>query len=217
MEPQDYLPLSLLNQFEYCPRRFWYMHVLGEMDVNAPVLEGTIQHERAHEAGAAREGDTITHRRVYVWSDRLRIAGYADIVAEAEGALIPIEYKHGRMGRWLNDHIQLCAQALCIEERLSDVQRPMSSVQSPISHLQSLNHGEIFYWGSRRRERVEFTPELRTRTEASIARVYALLAQNVMPAPIEQRAKCHDCSLQPICLPDEVTILTHHKDTKDTK
>lgn len=219
MEQQEYLPISMLNQFEYCPRRFWYMHVLGEMDVNVPVLEGTYQHEKAHEAGASREGETTTHRRVYVWSDRLRIAGYADVIesfdkaedGEANGVLVPIEYKHGRMGRWLNDHIQLCAQALCIEERrttlIPSVRDGAAPGPSPYEGEGSIEYGEIFYWGSRRRECVEFTPELRARTEASIAWVYALLAQNVMPAPIEQRAKCKDCSLQPICLPDEVSHL----------
>ncbi len=202
MRPDDYLPISMLNQFEYCPRRFWYMHVLGEMDINAPVLEGTIQHERAHESGTTREGETTTLRRVYVWSDRLRVAGYADVIESASGAQSlptesrlrdcnPIEYKHGRMGRWLNDHIQLCAQALCIEERTG----------------RHIAYGEIFYWGSRRRERVEFTAELRARTEQSIARVFELLAKGQMPMPIENRAKCRDCSLQPICLPDEVSRL----------
>jgi CRISPR-associated exonuclease Cas4 len=230
MSQSDYLPISMLNQYEYCPRRFWYMHVLGEMDVNAAVLEGTYQHEKAHETGASREGETTTHRRVFVWSDRLQIAGFADVVEESfdplttlaqdkARVLTPIEYKHGRMGRWLNDHIQLCAQALCIEERLvadgkwqvaggkwhmADGQPSTSNIQRPTSNVQLLTHGEIFYWGSRRRERVEFTPELRARTEQSIAQVFTLLRQGHMPAPIAQRAKCKDCSLQPICLPDEV-------------
>lgn len=193
MELPDALPLSMLNQLEYCPRRFWLMYVCGEMDVNAPVLEGTLQHERAHSGATSGEGEAVHHRRIAVGSERLRLTGMADVIEEEGGQLIPVEYKHGRMGKWLNDHVQLCAQAMCLEEQLQ--------LAAPIAY------GEIFYWGSRRRVRVELTPELRSRTEASVARAFELLAQGKMPAPIEQRAKCRDCSLQPICLPDEVVQL----------
>ncbi|MBC7227417.1 MAG: CRISPR-associated protein Cas4 [Thermoflexales bacterium] len=187
----DYLPLSMLNQLEYCPRRFWLMCVCGEMEVNAPVLEGTYQHQRVHTGGTTREGDTLVHRRVYLWSDRLRVAGFADVVEEREGVLIPVEYKHGRMGRWLNDHIQLCAQALCLEERTG---RPVE-------------RGAIFYWKSRRRLWVEITPDLRARTEAAVARAFALLEDGKIPPPTEQWARCRDCSLEPVCLPREVQYL----------
>ena len=202
-EQPDYLPLSLLNQLEYCERRFWLMYVQGEMEVNAPVLEGIQQHERVHAAsphglrgapGAEEgepEGEPVTHRRVYLWSARLRLAGYADVVEEQDGRLYPVEYKHGRRGRWLNDHIQLCAQALCLEERTG----------------RRVEQGAIFYWGSHRREEVAFTPELRARTEAAVARANALLAEGRLPAPLEHWAKCRDCSLEGICLPREVELL----------
>jgi len=191
VELPEYLPLSYLNQLEYCPRRFWLMYVHGEMDINAAVLEGTLQHQRVHEAGSARDGEQVVHRRVAVWSDRLRLTGYTDLV-EAQGEqLVPVEHKHGKMGRWLNDHVQLCAQALCLEERGGP----------PIPY------GEIFYWRSRRRVRVEFTPELRARTEATVARAFELLAAGQMPPPDQPLAKCHDCSLEQICMPREVRAL----------
>ncbi|HHS97935.1 MAG TPA: CRISPR-associated protein Cas4 [Chloroflexi bacterium] len=188
----DYLPISMLNQLAYCERRFWLMCVQGEMAVNAPVLEGIQQHERVHEGGVERDGEAVVRRRVYVWSDRLRVAGFADVVEERGGRLIPVEYKRGRMGRWLNDHIQLCAQAICLEERTG---RPV-------------REGAIFYWRSRRRVRVEITPELRARTEEAVARAFALLEAGRMPPPLEHRAKCRDCSLEPICLPREVLVLS---------
>ncbi|MGB9777472.1 MAG: CRISPR-associated protein Cas4 [Anaerolineae bacterium] len=187
----DYLPISMLNQLEYCPRRFWLMYVGGEMEVNAPVLEGTYQHERVHSGSTTWEGDTIVHRRVYLWSDRLQVAGFADVVEEREGELVPVEYKHGRMGRWLNDHIQLCAQALCLEERTG---RPVE-------------RGAIFYWKSRRRLWVEITPDLRARTEAAVERAFALAQSPVPPPPLERAARCRDCSLEPICLPRQVLQL----------
>lgn len=216
MEPPDYLPLSMLNQLEYCPRRFWLMFVCGEMDVNAPVLEGTQQHARAHSGGKTTEDEVEVRRRVSLGSERLRLVGVADVIEQrphppapspdgtnlqergSEVVLIPIEYKHGRLGKWLNDHVQLCAQAMCLEE------------QSAISSQPSaIEYGEIFYWGSRRRERVELTPALRARTEATIQRAFDLMAQGEMPLPLSKdlRAKCEACSLRPICLPDEVSLL----------
>ncbi|HID65172.1 MAG TPA: CRISPR-associated protein Cas4 [Anaerolineae bacterium] len=185
----------MLNQLEYCERRFWLMFVHGEMAINAPVLEGIQQHERVHSGGLKREGETIIHRRVYLWSDELRVSGFADVVEERAGELIPVEYKHGRMGRWLNDHIQLCAQAICLEERTG----------------QPVHRGEIFYWRSRRRVRVDITPELRARTAAAVARAFALLEAGRMPPPLDHRAKCRDCSLEGICLPREVLLLTEER------
>lgn len=189
----DYLPISLLNQLLYCPRRFWYMHVLGEMEVNAPVLEGTLQHEHAHEAGRNDDvaGEPVAYRRVMVWSDRLALSGFCDVVEVAAGELVPVEYKHGRQGRWANDEVQLCAQALCLEEMTG----------------RAVAQGAIFYWASRRRVAVPFDATLRARTEAAVAQARALLAAGCLPAPIAQRAKCRACSLQPICLPDEVEKL----------
>jgi len=191
----DYLPLSMLNQLEYCERRFYLIHVRGEMEVNAHVLEGTLRHEQAHTTGASRQGETVIHRRVYVWSDALQIAGFADVVeeqaVEGEQVLIPIEYKKGRMGKWLNDHIQLCAQVLCLEERSGAV----------------IRKGYLYYFGSRRREEVEITPQLRERTVESIRRARELVAAGKLPPPLENYNKCRDCSLEPICLPREVKML----------
>jgi CRISPR-associated exonuclease Cas4 len=191
LDQPDYLPISMLNQLEYCERRFWLMYACGEMEVNAPVLEGTQQHERAHQGGAERDGEDMVYRRLYLWSERLRVSGFADVVEDRAGELTPVEYKHGRMGRWLNDHVQLCAQALCLEERTG----------------RSVERGEIFYWGSRRRERVELSSELRARTEAAVARAFELLEAGRMPPPLDRRAKCRDCSLESACLPREVLML----------
>lgn len=188
----EYLPISMLNQLEYCRRRFWYMYVQGEMAVNAPVLEGQLQHQQANTPGASREGEELVIRRAYVHSERLRLAGFLDLLEEHSGQVHPVEYKHGRTGKWLNDHIQLCAQALCLEERLG----------------QTVSHGFIFYWGSRRRQRVEFTLELRRKTEEAVALAFALLEAGRLPPPLTNWSKCRECSLEPICLPREVLQLT---------
>jgi CRISPR-associated exonuclease Cas4 len=199
MNENDYLPLSYLNQLAYCPRRFWYMYVQGEIEINAPMLEGTLQHQtRADKPGSETDdqGRTV-HRRLWVWSERLQIAGFADFVEIPRSALptphslVPVEYKHGQQGKWDNDQIQLCAQALCLEEMTG----------------QRIDKGEIFYWRSRRRITIPFDDRLRQTTEQAIQQAHRLLAEGIIPAPIQERQKCAQCSIQPICLPQEVTQL----------
>src|SRR5438552_3062945 len=115
------ISLSYLNAVEYCPRRFYYEFVQGDMLENEFVLEGTLLHQRADQPGqhATQDGEMkINH--LYLYSEELGLSGFADVIEEQDGILIPVEYKHGKEGKWLNDHIQLCAQALCLEERLAD-------------------------------------------------------------------------------------------------
>jgi len=157
----DALSISYLNALEYCPRRFYYECALSEFLDNAHVVEGTMRHERSDSGRTTSEDGVTTHRRVWVWSERLRLSGFADVVEEQEGRLLPIEYKKGRMGEWLNDHVQLCAQALCLEEMLSC----------------DIAHGYVFYFGSARREEVAFTDVLRRHTEEAIELAFSLLAR----------------------------------------
>jgi CRISPR-associated exonuclease Cas4 len=153
-----------------------------------------------------------------VWSERLQIAGFADFVevvsgegggergegeegrakGEERGArgggqqrIVPVEYKHGKKGQWDNDDIQLCAQALCLEEMTG----------------QTISQGEIFYWRSRRRVTVPFDDNLRQMTETAVQQAQQLIRANDIPPPIAERQKCKHCSIQPICLPDEVEKL----------
>jgi len=187
----EYLPISHLNAFLYCPRRFWIEFVQAEMVRNEYVLEGLLQHERVDIGGSGIVDGEPVIRRAYLYSERLRIAGFADLIEEAGGVLRPVEYKRGRMGRWTNDHAQLCAQALCLEERTGT----------------TINEGAIFYYGNHRRESVAFTPELRAQTATAIAAMWELLSAGHIPDPIDQPAKWRDCSLEPICLPQEILAL----------
>lgn len=194
------ISLSYLNAIEYCPRRFYYEFVQGDMIENEFVLEGTLLHERADQAGqhTTQEGELqINH--LYLHSEELRLAGFADIVEEEEGMLIPVEYKHGKEGKWLNDHVQLCAQALCLEERLPN--------KAPIPY------GYIFYFGSRKRVQVHFTQALREKTRGTIDLAFQVAVLDTPPAPLDGKvaARCRDCSLISLCLPDEVKLLTGRK------
>ncbi len=199
---QDTLSISYLNALEYCPRRFYYECVLSEFLDNAHVVEGTMRHGRADSGRTTSEEGVVTHRRVWVWSERLHLSGFADVVEEEEGLLTPVEYKKGKMGAWLNDHVQLCAQALCLEEMLG----------------RALPLGYIFYFGSARREEVAFDETLRRHTEEAIRAAFALMEGETLPPPLvgkqakrgqlpSMHPKCKDCSLEPLCLPREVLAL----------
>jgi CRISPR-associated exonuclease Cas4 len=187
---EDYLPLAYLNAWEYCPRRFYLEHVLGEMVDNEHIIVGRHLHRNINEESITQVGDTLIHQQQWVWSDRLQVSGVIDAVEERDGQLIPIEYKKGRMGKHLNDHFQLCAAGLCLEERTG----------------RTIAHGEIFYHANRRRQRVPFSVELRQATESAIAAALAAMGQP-MPNPIDHPKKCQACSLQGICLPFEVKQL----------
>lgn len=185
----DLLSLSYINQFAYCPRRFWYMVVQGEMKENAHVLRGVINHERAHTPGYETIPTGVTiHRRVYVYSHTLGITGYTDLLEEhADGRLVPVEYKQGQQGKWSNDEAQLCAQALCLEEMTG----------------KTITEGAIFYFGSRRRVTVLFTAALRDQTRHYIQQMQWTLARGITPAHTDQRQRCNGCSLYEVCLPKE--------------
>lgn len=183
----------MLNALAYCPRRFGYEFLRAEMLVNEHVVEGVLRHQGVDLVGMAWPGEAVQQRRLYVWSERLGIAGFCDLVELRAAELYPVEYKKGRLGRWKSDHVQLCAQALCLEERLG---RPIS-------------RGYIFSFTNRRREEVPFSPELRAEVERIAAEAHRLAAAGTLPPPIDNPAKCRDCSLQPLCLPDEVRRLAN--------
>lgn len=203
-EPEkEALSISHLNALEYCPRRFYYECVLQEFIENAHVVEGNMRHERSDSGTTTTEDGVTTKRRVWVWSDRLQLSGFADVVEEQDGHVVPIEYKKGKMGEWLNDHVQLCAQALCLEEMLG--------CTIPV--------GYIFYFSSAHREEVAFTEELRQHTEQTIQQAFLLIEQGQLPPPLIGKTtkrsalptlhpRCKDCSLEPLCLPREVMALT---------
>lgn len=193
---RETIGLSYLNALEYCPRRFYYEFVQGDMIINDLVLEGTLLHELADQAGQVAKGDgEVEIRHLYLYSETLSLSGFGDIVEQTKDKVIPVEYKRGRQGKWINDHIQLCAQALCLEER-----QPAKP---------AIAYGYIFYAASKRRERVNFTAELRAKTLQTIELAFELAEQGRPPPPLEGKlaARCPDCSLLPMCMPSEVKLL----------
>jgi CRISPR-associated exonuclease Cas4 len=183
----EYIPLAMINALAYCPRRFGYEFVQAEMIINDHVAEGVLRHQVVDLGGTNWTSDAIQQRRLYVWSERLHIAGFCDLVEERDGRRYPVEYKKGRLGRWKSDHAQLCAQAICLEERTGA----------------SIPEGAIFSFSERRREIVAFTMELRAEVERLAYEAHRIAHEAILPPATEQRAKCRDCSLQPLCLPEE--------------
>jgi CRISPR-associated exonuclease Cas4 len=185
----ELLPLSALNQYSYCPRRCFLIHGEGEFQDNVHTVLGSQEHERVDRVeGEWKEGSRVEYA-LPVWSDALGLSGRCDAVEfRADGSIYPVEHKHGKRKPWLNDDLQLAAQALCLEEMLD---KPVTS-------------GAIFHQQSRRRREVTIDEALKETARATVERIRALLAQGVCPPPLEgaQARRCVECSLRTICQPE---------------
>jgi CRISPR-associated exonuclease Cas4 len=182
-------PLSALNDLLFCPRRC-ALHRLEQIWVeNQYTLEGSQAHRKVHAGSSPDDSNSVIRvvRGLWLRSRRLRLIGKADVV-EFRPEPYPVEYKRGRRRRWDNDDVQLCAQALCLEEMLG--------VRVP--------RGAIFHVRSKRRREVEFDAALRGVTEDASARLHALLRASEVPAPV-LHAKCKACSLHAVCMPELLT------------
>jgi CRISPR-associated exonuclease Cas4 len=205
-EMTDSLPLSLLNDFLYCPRRAALKIVEGWRGANAHTARGDIVHEHADLPGYEVAKGVTLLRALPVWSERLGLNGKCDIVEvhppseseEMQSApsqagrcqrMAPVEFKLGRRRQWENDDAQLCAQALCLEEMFDC----------------SIPSGAIFHGDSKRRRDVDFTADLRQRTQDAVRQLHQLLDSETVP-PAEYRDACQECSLFQICLPKATEI-----------
>ncbi len=198
IEGDDLVPLSALNALLYCDRRAALRHLEAQFVHNEHTRRGDLLHERADRPGVERRKKSRTERGLWIVSRRLRLYGRADLVefrprrdagASADVGAgdipYPVEYKHGRARRWDNDDVQLCAQALCLEEMLGV----------------SIPEGAVYHAKSRSRRTVVFTSDLRAETESTVAQLHALLASGRVPKPV-LKPQCRGCSLRPVCLPE---------------
>src|SRR5215510_7517292 len=190
MDPPDFLFLSALNQYDYCPRRCYYIVVENIFTENEHTVEGALQHNRADSGETSTRDDALQLRSVYLYSRALGICGKADVIEERAGEIYPVEHKKGRRGTWTNDALQLCAQALCLEEMTG----------------RAVTKGYIYYAATGRRQEVEFSPELRQQTLDTIAAVRRLSESSERP-PNPYTPRCKGCSLYDLCLPKETARL----------
>jgi CRISPR-associated exonuclease Cas4 len=191
----DPLPLSLLNDFLFCNRRAGLKIIEGLRRENVHTLIGDLAHEHADLPGFEVAKGVTLLRALPVWSERLGLNAKCDIVERhPDGALLPVEYKKSKRRHFDNDDVQLCAQALCLEEMFG---RPVE-------------RGAVFHAASKRRREVAFTPELRAITEQTAADLHALDAASFVP-PAVLKPQCEECSLYEVCLPQ----LTSHPPSLD--
>lgn len=188
----DYVMISALNQYHYCALRCYWMFVEHEYADNEHTIEGTLGHSRVHTEGQTSRGELFQLRSAYLYSKRYGICGRADLIEERDGTIYPVEYKKGRVGPWTNDALQLCAQALCLEEVLS-------AARGSALHIPE---GYLYYLSSGRRQAVPLTPALRTLTLETISAVRTLLHTRQRPE-VGYSPRCKGCSVHDICLPRE--------------
>ncbi|MCU7849616.1 MAG: CRISPR-associated protein Cas4 [Candidatus Thiodiazotropha sp. (ex Lucinoma kastoroae)] len=183
------LMLSALQHYAYCPRQFALIHIEQVWEENRFTAEGRVLHERV-DSGVAEQRRSVRYERgVLLRSQCYRLTGKMDLLEIEQGdppCYFPVEYKRGKpkVEDW--DRIQLCAQALCIED-MRDVE---------------LSEGAIWYWEARKREPVIIDGALRKTTIDVIEGAHALLASGKTPHPTENRKLCRACSLVDLCEPD---------------
>lgn len=177
------VPISAIEHFSYCPRQCALIHVEQTYDENLFTIRGRLAHERVHSSDDAPSSGVRAVRGMALWSERLGVRGKSDLVEFPAEGPYPVEYKVGRrLG--LHADLQLCAQALCLEEMLGE----------------PVQQGAIYYHALRRRHEVAFDSELRRQTVEAIESIRKILREQTLPrAPNDER--CPQCSLLNACLP----------------
>jgi CRISPR-associated exonuclease Cas4 len=158
----------------------------GEFSDNIHTTRGNAEHQHVDRINyETKQSGARLEYALPVWSDRLGLIGKCDVVEFwPDGATYPVEYKHGARKKWLNDDLQLAAQAMCLEDMLG---RPVT-------------HGAIYHASSRRRREVEITPALRALVVETAEAIRTMLVNGRLPPPVND-ARCRECSLIEICQP----------------
>lgn len=194
----DLLPISALQHLLFCRRQCALIHVERVWAENRWTAEGRVLHQRAHAPTVERRPGVRTTRGMQLRSLELGLFGQADIIEfHGDGTsaqVVPIEYKRGQQKKGDEDRVQLCAQAICLEEMLG--------VRIPA--------GQIFYGTTRKRVDVPFDPRLRHLVRTSAAELHQMLRTGTTP-PARREKKCDRCSLLHLCLPD---VLDGHESAR---
>lgn len=183
------LPISALQHLLFCRRQCALIHIERVWAENVFTVQGGILHERAHEQGYESHDGVRVARAVPLRSLRLGLIGVADVVEfhpspDGGEAAFPVEYKRGKPKADACDTVQLCAQALCLEEMLD---RPVPA-------------GALFYGRTRRRLAVAFDDALRETTQAACLDLHAFIRAGRTPEAVHD-SRCASCSMEGACLP----------------
>jgi CRISPR-associated exonuclease Cas4 len=190
---EDLIPLSALQHYLYCPRQCALIHVEQAWAENALTAEGRLLHERTAEARAEMRRGVRTVTAMPIASRRLGVSGIADVVEmhrddAGRWRPFPVEFKRGRAKAHRADEVQLCAQAVALEE--------MFGVD--------IAEGALFYGQPRRRTPVGFDAELRRLTREVAAAARSMIAAGATPPAVFEKRKCGACSLIGLCRPRQV-------------
>ena len=186
----EYVPISALEHYSYCPRQCALIHAEQVYDENVFTLRGNKMHERVDERSTRWEDGVRVERALPVWSDKLGLTGIADVVEfHPDGAVVPVEYKPGARPVSIHDDIQLCAQALCLEEMLGV----------------RIENAALYSGSKRRRRVVKLSADVRRATKEIAVEVRAMLASGCALPPAVSDARCPNCSLRAACLPESVS------------
>lgn len=178
--------ISAIQHYSYCPRQCALIHREQVFDENTFTLKGRYAHERVDERHDQKENDVKQVTSLSVWSDKLEITGICDLVEFIDDVPFPVEYKFGRKQKaQIHDELQLCAQAMCLEEMLG--------VPVP--------EGSIFHYSSRTRRTVTFSNRHREKVKSIIFEIRELLMEEQLP-PAVNDARCENCSLIDACMPE---------------
>ena len=184
MTDEPIVAISAIEHFVYCPRQCALIHCDGVWSDNAHTVRGSRTHRRVDTGHHRRERGRLVLRAIPLWSETLGLSGRADAVEIERGAVRPVEYKSGVRHGSAAD-LQLCAQALCLEEMLGV----------------GIPDGYVWYGGPRRRVRVVFTLALRREVGEIIQKIRRqLLTASLPEAPNDRR--CAECQLLHHCLPE---------------
>lgn len=181
----DPIPLSALQHAAYCLRQAALIHLERLWADNRFTAEGDVLHAVADKGGKRQARGVRRVMALAVSSNRLGIAGVCDMVEFVAEVPFPVEYKRGKPKLHRADEVQLCSQALCLEE--------MTGRQVP--------EGALFYAETHRRIVVPFDSDLRTLTETVVADLRQVLASGVTPPPTSHKSRCRACSLLELCRP----------------
>ncbi|MDZ4186322.1 MAG: CRISPR-associated protein Cas4 [Desulfuromonadales bacterium] len=190
--PEDLIQLSALQHMVFCERQCALIHIEQIWTESGRTAEGRIMHERVHDEGRESRGDLRIEYGVALRSLRLGLIGKADVVEfhrqpDCSWRPFPVEYKRGKPKADNCDKVQLCAQALCLEEMLA--------VAAP--------EGALFYGQTKRRLDVAFDEPLRRETEETARKARDLIASGITPKPLYAK-RCENCSLMADCLPKTI-------------
>lgn len=180
--------ISALQHYAYCPRQFALIHVEQAWEDNQFTAEGQVLHKRVDSGEAEQRGKVRFERSVMLRSDRLSLVGKMDLLEIETSTPVkytPVEYKRGKPKRDSWDRIQLCAQALCLED-MRDV---------------TISEGALWYWQVRKRQPVLIDESLREITLDAIKGALDIFSTGKTPPPTDDKKRCRACSLIDLCEP----------------